>query len=319
MVKFSAPEDRAVKAVLIHKNQKIALKMLYAFLILLVSIGAYCLINIPRNSIKSAEQLFSDNILTGLIVFCAFALFMVVYFINIPINKIMIRENGGYKVVFEQDKIKVLFPDEPEILVDIKDIDAVEEYDIFYLIHCYKYTDEIVCSKSAFEEGDYNALWKYFKDRGFRIEDKSDTKIYVSLINKISQRARAGYSSIIYSAICLALAFPLFWFAIKVLILYVPNLLSLLMHTLYGLKLFVKILLGLIFLPIALVVTIISGITALGIILVPPSLIYLSGYKAQKQLKTNKKALGIVALSFCIIVATYVVLALLVVLGTLLI
>ncbi len=319
MVKFSAPEDRAVKAVLIHKNQKIALKMLYAFLILLASIGVYCLISIPRNSIKNAQQLFSDNILTGLIVFTSFALFMVVYFINMPITKKMIRENGGYKVVFENDKIKVLFPGEPEIVVDIKDIDAVEEYDIFYLIHCYKFTDEIVCSKSAFEEGDYRDLWKYFKDRGFRIQDKTDTKIYVSIINKISYRTRAGYSSMIYSGICVALAFPLFWFAIKILMLFVPNFLSLLMHTLRDLDLLVKVVLGLLFLPIALVATLIAWVTALGIVLVPPLLIYLSGYKAVKQLKSNKKWLGVIAISVCVVCAVMVVFALLVVLGTLLI
>ena len=317
LIKFSAPEERAVKAVLIHKNQKIALMMLRAFFILLVGVLVYCAITIPKNNIKNAFQLFSDNIFTGLVVFCTFTFFLVVYFINVPISKKRIKENSGYKVVFEKDKIKVLFPEEPEIIVNLDDVDDVEEYDIFYLIHCYKFTDEIVCSKTAFEEGDAQEFLSYFNNRGFVLTDNRNVKIYVSLINKINSKTRAGYSSLIYSLLGAGLAFPLFWFAVNVLILFVPNLLSLIMFTLWDFSLIVKLALGILFLPLALVATIIAGITALGIILVPPSLVYLSAYKAGAQLKIKDKVLGILASVICGLVAIFILLVLLLVIGIL--
>lgn len=315
MITFSPPEERAVKAVLIHKNQKIAIKMLIAFITFLVSAGVYCIITVSKNNVQSAQQLFSDNIFTGIVVFCAFSLFLVSFFINVPITKRNIKDNGGYKTILEKDKIRVLFSGEPEIIVNLKDIDQVEEYDIFYLIHCYKWTDEIVCSKNLFEQGDDQQFHNYFKERGFDVQDKTDKKIYVSVLNKINGRVRAGYTSIIFSLICALTVFPLYWFVIKILMAFVPNLVSTIMVTLLDLTLIMRIVLGILFLPLALVATLIAGITSVGILGAIPLLLYASFYKANKQLKNKNKSLGVISLVVCVLVALFCIFILLLLIG----
>ena len=311
MIKFSAPEEKAVKAVLISKNQKIAVKLFYAFVGLFALSLIYGIISAVANRYYTAPELFSDNMFSGLVSLCIFSLGLAVYLVYKPVKKKQLDANGHYDIVFCENSIKVLFPDEPEVEVFLNEIDEVVEYDIFYLIYCYKRKDEIICSKSAFVEGDEKAFREYF-ERAKKPFSQPEKKVYRSIFKKVNKEYRSGVISLVLAFMAVLLTYPFAWLTFNVFIKFVPNLLLNLMVTLLDLKLIFQILLGVLFLPLGIVATIISGVSALTLMAVPIVLLIGAVRSSVKQSKNGKRFLGILSFIFAIIAIAVSVLLVLV-------
>ena len=294
MVKFSAPEEKAVKAVLTAKNHRVGLKIFSGFGGMLVATIIYGIVSIFSNKFWTVRELFSDNLFTGMVCFCIASLLTGVYFVNRPVTKKHLFDNGRYQVILDGEVIKVLFPDEPEIVLSLSDINSVEEYDIFYLIHCYKNTDEIVCSKNAFVEGDDLAFKSFFDKHGFPTKIK-EHKIYTSITKRIDKKVRAGYASLIYSSLAIVLAFPFYWLLIEVLITFIPSLVNVMMITLLDIPLWTAIIISVLYIPIVLVSTLVCGISGVALLISVPFLIYISGRYSLKQLNSKKWGIGIIS------------------------
>lgn len=315
MVKFSAPEEKAVKAVLTAKNHKLGLKIFSGFGCLLLATIIYGIVSVFTNKFWTVRELFSDNLFTGMVCFCIATLFSGIFFVNRPVTKKQLFDNGRYQVILDDNQIKVIFPDEPEIVVPLSQITSVEEYDIFYLIRCFKNTDEIVCSKNAFLQGNDEEFKKYFSDNGFETKVK-EHKIYTSLLKKIDKNVRAGYASLIYAGLAIVLAFPFYWLVIEVLITFVPSLVEVMMVTLLDIPLWTAIIISVLYIPIVLTSTLVCGVSAFGLLAFIPFLIYLSGYYSYSQIKTKKwkmafvSAIGVIlaifALVFCLLLLLHV-------------
>lgn len=295
MIGFSAPEEKAVRAVLTGKNQKKGAKIFYAFACSLTATLIYGIFTSLINAFWTPEELFTDYLFVGLTCHTIFLLGVGFWVIYKPIRSKTLDANGHYRTVLEKDCIKVLFPDEPEVIVNLSDVDNVVEYDIFYLISCYGGTDEIVCSKSAFEKGNHEKLVKYFEQANipFSVYQK---KIYRSVFKKVSKKVRLGVVSIILSLLAVLVAYPFFWLASNVLIPFVPNLLSKLLASIWDLYLIVRVLVGLLFVPIGVVATIISGISGLFVILCPFFFIVIAFRCSLKQINRNGNWIGYVAI-----------------------
>lgn len=307
MLKFSAPEEKAVKAVLTGKNQKNGIKLSYVFAFLLTLSLIYGIISAVVNGYYTPAELFTDYLFTGLVSLTVFALSWSLIFVYKPVKQRELDDNGRYDVEFTDDGVKVLFPDEPEVFVALDQIDEVVEYDIFYLIHCYGYKDEIVCSKNSLvdtTEQDFHD-WCAKIGKPVHLQEK---KIYRSVFKKVDKSIRSGVASVVFASVALLSAYPLFWLAIDVFILFVPNLLVTLLSTLWDLELIFIILLGILFLPLGITATIVSGISAITVFGFPVFLLVVSFKCALNQLKRNKKAIGYIALIFTILVIVSVVL-----------
>lgn len=303
MVRLSAPEEKAVKAVLIAKNQKVATIISYIFLFFLLFTLIYGILTSVANGFFSVAMVFSDNVFTGLVCFTIFSLSISLFYYNRVISQKTLDDHGHYDVVLEGDCVKVLFPDEPEVIVPINKIDEVVEYDIFYLIHCYGYKDEIVCSKNAFVCGDENDFREFFLSFGKKIENSRNKKVYSSILNHVTKEVRPGFAAFVYSAIACATMYPLFWLLVNVLIYYVPTVLTTVMMALWDVHLVLQIVLGILFIPVGLVAMIMCGVAALTVLAFPILLIFVSYKDALVQIKSNKSVLGYLAISF-VIVAT---------------
>ncbi len=295
MIGFSAPEEKAIRAVLTGKNQKKGAKIFYVFACLLTATLIYGIFTSLINAFWTPKELFTDYLFVGLTCLTIFLLGVAFWIVYKPIRKKTLDANGHYRTVFEKDCIKVLFPDEPEVIVNLSDVDSVVEYDIFYLISCFGGTDEIVCSKSAFEKGNHEKLVKYFEQANipFSVYQK---KIYRSVFKKVSKKVRLGVVSITLSLLAVLVAYPFFWLASNVLIPFVPNLLSKLLASIWDLYLIVRVLVGLLFVPIGVVATIISGISALVVILCPILLLVFGLRCSIKQFNRNGNWIGYVSM-----------------------
>ena len=311
LVKFSAPEERAVKAVITAKNHKTGRSVLYVFSCMILATLIYGTISVFTNKFWTVRELFSDNLWTGLVCFCIATLIMGLYFMNRPITKKKLYDNGRYQVILEGDCVKVLFPDEPEIIVPLSKISGVEEYDIFYLIRCYKNTDEIVCSKNSFVSGDDIEFKKFFEEKGILTKQNEDKKIYVSLLKRIDKKVRAGWASLIYAGLAILLAYPFYWLVVEVLISFVPSVVEVMMVTLLDIPLWTAVLIGVLYIPIVLVSTLVCGVSALSLLAVIPFLIYVSGYYAIKQAKGQNKLLGAFAIAGVVIAVAMLIAVLL--------
>lgn len=296
MISFSAPKEKAVRAVLTGKNQKLGAKILYAFACSLTATLIYGIFTSLINAFWTPEELFTDYLFVGFMCFTIFLLGIAFYVIYMPIRKKSLDANGHYRTVFDKDCIKVLFPDEPEVIVNLSDVDCVIEYDIFYLISCYGGTDEIICSKASFETGNHEQLVKYFEQANvtFSLYQK---KIYRSVFKKVPKKIRLGVVSIALSLLTIFIAYPFFWITFNVLIQYVPNLLSRLLSSIWDLYLIVRILVGLLFVPIGVVATIISSISSLVVIFCPLALLLLSLRCSVKQFSRNNNWIGYLSIT----------------------
>ena len=301
LIRFTAPEEKAIKAVLTGKNQKTGIKLSYVFAFLLTTSLVFGIILSVVKGFYTPAELFSDYLFTGLVAFTVFVLAWSLIFVYKPIKQKELDDNGRYDVEFTDDGVKVLFPDEPEVFVSVEDIDEVVEYDIFYLIHCYGHKDEIVCSKSSLSVGSQEDFFAWCDKIGkpVHLEEK---KIYRSIFKKVDKSVRSGVASVVFTAVALLSAYPLFWLAFEVFVQFVPNLLVTLLATLWDLKLIFIILLGILFLPIGITATIVSGLTALTVVGFPVFLLIVSFKCALNQLKKNKKAIGYIALIFSMLV-----------------
>lgn len=308
MLIFSAPEEKAVKAVLTSKNQKSAVKLSYLFAFCITISLIYGIITSIVNGFYTPAELFTDYMFTGLVAMSIFALTWSLVYVYKPVSKIRLQDNSGYQTIFESDCIKVLFPDEPEVIVPLDEIDEIIEYDIFYLIYCYDYKDEIVCSKNAIVDGTTQDFYDWCNSIDIPIKQNQEKKIYRSFFKKVDKEKRAGVSSIVFSALAALVVYPLFWLAIEVFLPFVPNLLTTLLATLWDLELIFIILLGLLFLPLGITATIISSLSALVVFILPLFLSYLAIKRAIKQIKMKKNGLGIIALILSIIVIIAIVL-----------
>ena len=317
MVRFSAPEEKAVKAVLIGKNHKLASFFSYIFVFMLLFTVTYGILTSFANGFYTIQMAFTDKVLAGLVCFTIFFLSLTIFYFNKPISKKTLDDHGRYDVILDGENIKVLFPEEPEVIVSIKDVDEVVEYDIFYLIHIYGHKDEIVCSKNAFTEGDAKTFEQFFVDNGKRLKKSGNKRIYSSILNHVTKDIRPGFAAFVYSAIACAISYPLFWLLAKVLILYVPTVLSSLMLTLWDVQLVLQLLLGVLFVPVGLLITLVCLVASVTVLAFPVFLIFVSFKDAIAQLETKNKAVGYCALVFVVLATLFCVFIILRVLGVL--
>ena len=311
MVKFSAPEERAVKAVLISKNQKIGVKILYVFTCLLTVTLIYGAISASANGLYTAEELFSDYVFTALTLFSLFCLSIGLFFVNRIVTQKQLNDNGRYSVELSGDSIKVAFPDEPIVEVSLSDVCSVEEYDIFYIIRIKKGKDEIICSKNALTCGQKEAFENFFASFGLVVQKANDKQIYHSFLKKIRRDLQAGLSSIVYSAIACLVVYPCFWLVIKVLVFFVPDLLSSMLMFLLDVGALARILVGFLVLPIGIVCTIVCAVSSMTVMSFPIFLIFIAIKDALKQLDIKKGALSFGAIATGVLAIAVSVLSLL--------
>lgn len=315
MIIFSPPEEKAIRAVLIKRNKRIANKLLKGFALILAICIAYGVIRSVASKYYTLNEIFSDYIFAVLLCLSIFVLVIALLLINCPIRQKSINNNGGYKTVFEKDCIKVIFPDEPEIIVGHNEIDSVEEYDICYIVHIRNNTDEIICSKSAFIKGDENKLRKYFARIDFAVKVRTDKKIYFSLVKKMDKSIRAGMVSILLSLLCIVVAYPLIWLGLSVLLKIVPNILLELFKTLWDFALIIKILIGVLFVPIGVLLTIISGVSLLAVVGMPLFYAVISLQCVVVQFRRNNKFIGYLAVFLNLFAFLAIIVAFLIVMG----
>lgn len=311
MVKFSAPEQRAVKAVLISKNQKFAYKIFYLFGLILSATLIYGAIASAVNGYYTVTELFNDYLFTGLTCFSVFSLSVGVYFVYKPISERQLIDNGGYTVECFQDGFSVCFPQEDPVFVPFSQVDSVCSYDLFYLVKIYGGKDEIVCSKNAFEVGDEKGFLKILKQNGITVANALKTRVYFSLINKVSQNNRRGVASMFNALIACVIFYPCLWLVIEVLVSYVPHLMSQMLLFLLDVSALARILIGFLILPIGIVATIVSLITTVTAVAFPVLLVFLSFKNAIKQLEIKKNAFSVATMVCACISIAVGVLALL--------
>ena len=226
MVKFLPPEQRAIKAVLISKNQKLAYKIFYLFGLLLSATLIYGAIASAVNGYYTVNELFGDYLFTGLVCFSVFCLTVGEVFMYKPVSQKQLIDNGEYTVECSDQGFTVTFPQEDPVFVPFEEVVSVTNYDLFYLVKIYGGKDEIVCSKNAFCEGDEKSFLKLLNKKGFAVSNAVNKRIYFSVLNKFNQDKRSAIASVFNSVGACALVYPCFWLVINVLLFIVPQLMQ---------------------------------------------------------------------------------------------
>ena len=122
---------------------------------------------------------------------------------------------------------------------------------------------------------------------------------------------RAILSSIVYSAIACLVVYPCFWLVIKVLVFFVPDLLSSMLMFLLDVGALARILVGFLVLPIGIVCTIVCAVSSMTVMSFPILLIFIAIKDALKQLDIKKGALSFGAIATGVLAIAVSVLSLL--------
>lgn len=311
MVKFLPPEQRAIKAVLISKNQKFSYKIFYLFGLILSATLIYGAIASVVNGYYTVSELFGDYLFTGLTCFSVFCLTVGVLFMYKPVSQKQIIDNGEYTVECSDQGFTVTFPQEDPVFVPFSDVVSVINYDLFYLVSISAGKDEIVCSKNAFLEGDEQTFLKMLSQKGITVENAVKTRIYFSVVNKFNPSVRRGVASLFNCVIACLLFYPCLWLVIDVLIYYVPSLMAQMMLFLLNVSALARILIGFLILPVGIIANLVSIITMLTAVAFPLLLVFLSFKNALKQLEVKKNAFSVATMVCACISISVGVLALL--------
>ena len=301
MIKFSAPDDNSIKAVIIDKNRKIGKRFLIYTSICLLITAVYALIAFLTKDFSVLSGYFLDFGLSSCILLTVLVAFVGVFITFRPVLKREVANNGHYGICVEQNGVKITFEEGTEVFVPKSKLGTVTETENYFVISCFNNKDEIVCQKDKLIEGNINELFEIFStDYGVsRIKKQSTGKFSKFLF---WQKNGSAILAILFAFLSVLVTFPCAWFTLKASINVVPKVLNTVVGVVSNVALFLQIVLGLILLPIGIILTILAGVSALVIMFLPIILLVFATYFTAKQIRTEKNWFSAICL-FVLIVA----------------